>query len=380
MPIFVRSVILSQILFWVGFLGNIGLAIAGPQVFILHYPIQPDSLQPVTYTATASDSNGIKSITISVQHRELQLDKKGQTISVLVEETLETHSYNPPFTQSETFTVTNTAGYPDNSHIGYKATVTSGAGETGTDGYIYFAAGAFPSTNDPIPIYVHEGDTAAKIDLVFIPDEDYGQTNWEQGFMNDVTDLIQNAFFSDKPFARMIRNRHEMWNFYITYYQGDAASCISRSLPINWATLAATVNSGFIVHKEIFNDCSGIGEGSTFSAEPIDLNNERSQTVPIHEIGHSVFSLADEYSGGYFFESLLPSHNVFKDYGTCTNNAAAHGWPEKDCKKIRRTNWYRSDGNNDIMEDTSSTDNAPGRSDEKRIEWHYGQCTNNQNC
>ena len=382
MLIFARSVILSQILFCAGFFGNVGLAIAGPQVFILHKPIQPDSSQQVTYTATASDPQGIKSIVISVERRELKLHR-GQKISDFISATdLKTCQFLPPFQTSETCTVTESP-YSDGFHIGYQATATSGTGDTSTEGYIYFAAGTFPWPEDPIPIYV-QGDPAAKIDLIFIPDKDYSNlTNWKQAFMQDVTALIRDAFFSGEPFARKIRSRREMWSFYITYEQGEFTPPCRHTKPSNWTTLAATVNAGFIVHRTNFPDCSGIGEDSVFSAEPVlpetNPDYERSLTVPIHELGHSVFSLADEYSGGYQFQSALPEHNVFPDRSSCWSNAQNHGWPKKNCKKIGHTGWYRSDDGYDIMEDTSSTDNKPGPSGEKRYDWHYDQCVG-QNC
>ena len=381
---FTRYLILPFILVWAGLCGSVGLAIAGPEVFIQHDPIQPDSSQPVAYKATAraSDGQAIKSIVISVELRELQINNRGQIISVFNNKyDLTTCHINPPKTDDAECTWTD-GPYPDSYHIGYKVTATNVVNVTNPDqGYTYFAAGTFPSPDDPIPIYV-QGNPAEKIDLVFIPDEDYSNLqNWEQAFMQDVTDLIRDSFFSDKPFARGVRSRSEMWNFYITYHQGKFVPPCLHNKPPNWATLRATVNSGFIVHTTNLQDCSGIGEGSVFSAEPLDPNVVRSFTVPIHELGHSVFSLADEYPGGYLFHLPLYSHNVFPGPKStmCKSNARSFGWPEKDCKKIGQTGWFRSDPPDNIMEDTSSFDNAPGRSDEKRYDWLYDQCIG-QNC
>lgn len=378
MPNFARYIILLQILFWAGLCGSAGLAIAGPEVFIQHTPIQTDNNREVTYKATASDPQGIKSIVISVELRELKLHQ-GQKISDFQTEiVLETCTFTAPFKTSEDCE-TKHGPYDNGDHIGYKVTATNGVGETSTEGYIYFAAGTFPWPDDPIPIYVR-GNPAAKVDLVFIPDKDYiTLPNWKQAFMQNVTDLIWTAFFSEESFARGVRSRSEMWNFYITYQLGEFVPPCFHDKPPNWPTLRATVNAGFIVHNDPFQDCSGIGEGSVFSAEPIDPNNQSSYTVPIHELGHSVFSLADEYSGGYLFHLPLHSHNVFPTKQMCKSNARSFGWPEKDCKKIGQTGWFRSDGRKDIMKDTAEAENAPGRSGGKRYDWHYDQCTG-QNC
>ena len=380
MPNFTRYLILLHILIWAGLCSSAGLAIAEPEVFSLHSPIQPGTSQEVKYTVTASDPQGITSIVISIQRRILQVDNRGQIVSSLLqEEILKTCLFTD---HQEIQTCSETSpGYPDHSHIGYKATATNSDGATNPDqGYIYFAAGNLLSAmiNDPIPIYV-QGDPAEKIDLVFIPDQDYNTVqNWEQEFMKNVTELIEKAFFSEEPFARGVRSRSEMWNFYITYQQGRFVPPCQHIKPPNWATLRATVNNGFIVHRADLHDCAGIGEGTLFSAEPIN-STDRSKTVPIHELGHSVFSLADEYSGGYLFNSSLYSHNVFKPEELCEANASNHGWEERDCKKIRHTKWFRSDPPKNIMEDTSSVNNAPGRSDEERYNWHYDQCTGH-NC
>lgn len=381
MLIFKRLAILLQIPFWAGLCGNVGLAMAGPQVFIMHSPLQPDSSQQVTYTATASDPQGVKSIVISAEHRRFilyqgqKISEYGSTVDYKV------CTFGPQYPTSGTCKVTK-GPYSDGSHIGYRVTATSATGEISTEGYIYFAGGAFPWPEDPIPIYVR-GNQTEKIDLVFIPDKDYGETNWENGFMDDVTALVQQSFLSERLCAQKIRSRREMWNFYITYEQGEVLSTCYQVKPPNWATLRATVNSGFIVHTRDLRDCSGIGEGSTFSAEPIkpetDPDHERSLTVPIHELCHSVFSLADEYPGGGLFQTALPEHNVFPDRSWCRSNAQNHGWPESDCKRIRRESWYRSDGAGDIMEDASSCDYGPGRSGKLRYDWHYNQCVN-QNC
>ena len=74
-----------------------------------------------------------------------------------------------------------------------------------------------------------------------IPDKDYGSGNVD--FMDDVTRLIKDAFFSEEPFAQDIRPHRNMWNFYITYQQGDAEPYCFRTLPPNWTTMSATVDS-----------------------------------------------------------------------------------------------------------------------------------------
>ena len=373
------SVILLQLLVWIGGPATVSDAGATADVFLLHSPVQPATTVPVTYSATASDEvNGIATIEIWEDRRILTLCS-GQKCAIPdpnapAPTLLKTCSFGGVTTAACSFTTTG--GYSNGSYIGYRAVVQpSGAAEPPA-GFIYFAAGAFPWPNDPIPLYIR-GDPAEKIDLVFIPDEDDYDAN-NTGFVSDVLVLIRDAYFSQNPSAEQIRARRDMWNFYLTYQQGNAQPSCYRTLPPNWGTMSAIVDSGFIVHIEDFRDCSGIGPGTTFSAErvlaPTAPDYQKSLAVPIHETGHSVFSLADEYKYGGLFESEFPEHNVFTDRVTCRANALDHQWPLKNCKKVRRTSWWRSDDGSDIMEDSSTTANKFGPSGEGRLGWWYEYC------
>jgi hypothetical protein len=327
----------------------------------------------VTYRVTATDPDGIQSIDISEDLRRFTLCSGGVKCSVPVSQTSLRRCVFPiPYPSPAQCTVT-VPGYPDESHVGYRATATTGSGAERSEGVIYFAAGTYPWPDDPIPVYVR-GDPAEKIDLVFIPDQDDGGNRAE--FATWVTALLRDSFLSREPFAQQVRLHREVWNFYLTYTPGDSTEVFGcRNLPpANWSTLRLTVNSGFIVHKDPMRDCSGIGEDTLFGAEPIDAADPRSLTVPIHETGHSVFGLADEYQGGGLFTSTWPEHNAFKDRNACYANADAHNWPRGDCVKIGNTKWYRSDDGYDLMADTATINHMPNRSDQGRAAWRYAEC------
>ena len=358
----------------VGVLTTARCAIGAPEVFVLHQPIHPAASQAVTYNVKAQDVQGLSSIAVFEQQEKLKLCPNGQhgcTDVILAWRQIGQCQFLGPV-QSSDCAVSVPGGYADSFLIRYRARATNIAGASAEDGEIYFTAGKYDWPDDPIPIYIR-GAPEQKIDLVFIPDNDYGPAN--TGFMDDVSALVRESLFSEKPFAEKIRGRREMWNLYVTYQQGDAQpTYCNRTPPPNWAIMSATVDSGFIVHKTDFGDCSGLGPGSTFSGERILSTEARFYVVPIHELGHSVFSLADEYRGGGLFATSMPEHNLFIDRTTCENNAAAHGWPITNCKLIRRTNYWRSDGDRDLMVDTSSTDHVSGPSDTGRYDWWYQQC------
>ena len=340
-----------------------------PTVLVLHSPMQPTSTQAVTYSASAYDIEGVQTIEIWEDRNQLAICPGGVPCATPVS-TTQIADCNYPFLRFKaTCEFVTPSGYPDASLIGYRAVVTDSFGRSASDGWIYYAAGAYPWPNEAIPIYT-SADTANAVDLVFIPDLDYGGDT--AGFMQDASDQVANTYFSDRPFSRQIRGNRQYWNFYITYEPGDAqgypAGC--NTAPANWLTLRAVVNSGGILHRDSLRDCSGVGDGSIFSVEgPSATPNG----TTIHETGHSVFSLADEYccDGGYFETLIEP--NVFMSEANCQANAAAHGWDPSDCTAIGTTGAWRSDGDRDIMV-SSGTFSRFRRSGRASIEWHYSQC------
>lgn len=348
----------------------LAIGCAAPRVFVLHSPIQPNNTQPVTYTATAVDTDAVSSIEIWEDRLTLGLCSNGMQCATRVSTSrLTTCTFSPPQSNA-TCTFTTASGYPDGSFVGYRAVAANNRGRSASDGWIYFAGGAFPWPNNAIPIYA-TGAPSEKIDLVFIPDPDYGGNNNQ--FMQDVTSLIANAYLSTQLYALGIRPWRGFWNLYITYQTGDARGYPNgcNTAPSNWTTLRTIVNSGGIVHTQNLRDCSGVGDGSIFSTEPGSFN------TAIHETQHSVFSSADEYccDGGYF--ELGPEANVFGSQANCQANASAHGWPITDCTQIGTTGWWRSDGVGDLM----AGGNSLGRSDWRRVFWMYfDQCAGTAGC
>ncbi|MGI9078694.1 MAG: hypothetical protein ACR2G6_15400 [Gemmatimonadaceae bacterium] len=348
-----------------------------PRVFVLHAPVQPNNAQTVTYTAAAQDADGVSSIQVWEDRNTLSVCNNGMQCATHVSTTLlRTCSFAPP-QNNATCTFTTTAGYPDGSFIGYRAVARDTEGKDGSEGWIYYAAGAFPWPNNPIPIY-GTGAPAEKVDLVFIPDPDYNANNNQ--FMQDATNLVTNSYLSANNFAQEVRDWRGYWNLYITYQTGDAEGFGSgcNTAPANWTNLRAIVNSGSILHTAALRDCAGIGDGSLFS---VQTGGAFTNPTAIHETGHSVFSMADEYccDGGYW--NIAPQANLFSSQGNCQTNATTNSWPTSDCVQIGSTGWWRSDGANDLMQNNNSNTNVFGRSDRARVFWLYStQCSGAPGC
>ena len=362
------------------------LGCQGPQVFVLHEPIQPSNTQPVTYTASAEDPDGVRSIEIWEDRQELKPCQNGMPCAVRLAITnLKTCALEPPQTQG-TCTVTTPVGYPDNSLIGYRSVAIDTKGNRDTDGWIYYAAGTFPWPDLPIPIYA-TGPPAERLDLTFIPDDTYA--GHEADFMADATRLIHDAYFSTGAAAKEFRAWRGLWNFYLTYrpakVQGFEKGCYRP--PSNWPTLRAVSNAGAILHRQNVRDCIGISEGSLFS---VKTGEPGTPTMAIHHTAHTVFGLSDEYccDGGYWENS--PASNVFSSRPRCRAYAARNNWPEAQCRQIGNpsfwraagmTGWWRVDQDGDAMEVAGSADRPFGPADQSRIRWIYlNQCDSEAGC
>jgi hypothetical protein len=146
----------------------------------------------------------------------------------------------------------------------------------------------------------------------------------EAQFLRDVADAIQNSYLADELLGANIY-RFNFWYFKDTGTTGEL--CINNP-PSSYYTDAAFADSGAIIHTDPFRDCA---TGGVFSSEPT------SYRTFVHESGHAVFGLADEYccDGGYWQPDPWP--NLYISLINCETDAKEQAWPASDCKGITRT-------------------------------------------
>jgi hypothetical protein len=102
-----------------------------------------------------------------------------------------------------------------------------------------------------------------------------------------------------------------------------------------------------LIHQNELRDCGG---GGRATAEPTSF-----RTI-VHETGHGLFGLPDEYccDGGYFVMAPV----MYSSQASCTGDAANAGW--RSCQSHTATSgsvWWRSQGNittNLIMRNTGN--------------------------
>lgn len=241
-----------------------------------------------------------------------------------------------------------------------------------------------------LPVPGHTvGNHDDKIDLVFVPDEDYnGDMNT---FLSDVANNISQRLGAVAP----IDTNLDKFNFYYTRLQGNVASnnCGQESsLPQNFLTQCPYADAVVVLHRSVFGDCMrNSGAVGIFSAEG-DVGRSF-----IHEGGHGIFGLRDEYdairdggsgscSTAYNTSRPLPS-NIWDTQADCQNDALAQGWDSNQCYQYTTCEdaWWKlgdaslandNDRYNDanfrfIMFDGSYFANGFGIASERRINWVF---------
>lgn len=171
-----------------------------------------------------------------------------------------------------------------------------------------------------VPLLTGNPDTSEAIDIVFVMDNDYG-TN-RSLFLTHVWGLIRNGYFGNTVLA----NRPSAFNFYVHGGTGDYEGvCDHWTLPSGFSRDCPFADNTAIIHLDDERDCA---HGSTFSSE---YNGNR--TV-VHESGHAVFGLADEYccDGGYWQDGSVP--NIFSSLANCQGRADSTGASRADCFKF----------------------------------------------
>jgi hypothetical protein len=123
-----------------------------------------------------------------------------------------------------------------------------------------------------------------------------------------------------------------------------------------------------------------------------------SASTIVHETGHAVFGLSDEYCcDGAIVTTAWPHPNMFASQSDCQTSAVAHGVPVANCIQLTPTvrffcggtapsttipggttpvlggtnNQWVQDADSDLMGCGANSGGAAGTLDESRIYWYY---------
>jgi hypothetical protein len=194
-----------------------------------------------------------------------------------------------------------------------------------------FCAPCIPCTwcgSHVTPLHI-TGSTANKIDVIFIPDNDYGTDM--AGFVRDIQDTIVNGYLRSDA----IELNKTKFNFYYLDSEADVTGYPSAGFtpPLgsceNFQDATSFADSLPVVHKTDFRDWSDTRcERRVFCSEPT------SYRTFVHESGHSVFGLKDEYCCDSHYSQNNPNPNIWSSQANCVNDATVMGWNTADCSNF----------------------------------------------
>jgi hypothetical protein len=192
---------------------------------------------------------------------------------------------------------------------------------------------------------VRWGTQDRAIDIVFVPDAGYGDlsnTTNRQTFLDDVANEIDEGYWQNNAYTSNLGK----FNFWYMWTTGTISAPTTGICPtMTWPSLtdASFAEMVILLHRNTaIRDCGGGARASS-------LAGGGNEWIIVHEAGHAVFGLPDEYccDGGYF--SISPI--LYNSEEACANDAANADW--RDCQSFTAnsgTVWWRSEGDiNDLM-------------------------------
>lgn len=217
------------------------------------------------------------------------------------------------------------------------------------------------------------GSHSDKFDIVFIPDNDYGSAadidTWLPTFLDHIDDQLDLRLDGAAPVTGNLCK----FNFYYTKRQGVASS---KTLPADLTLVAPFADSFVIFHTAVFGDSCAMSTPSIYGAEgEISAATQNGRSF-IHESGHGLFGLADEYDGcstTYFQPDPMP--NIWATETLGEDDATSEGWDPDDIWKFTdcQDDWWKLGTTEYIMFDGTRFAYGWGVPGERRIQWFLDQ-------
>jgi hypothetical protein len=338
----------------------------GLQVRCIHAPVWPQPGEPVTITARALTG-------------DLQ-PKFADDIEIWVDDRTA-----PVATAHQTVDASATVGPFGGSQFSYGCRVRD-------DGLVAFTGwrtvGVGPQPGSAAPVSI-TGPTSSRLDVVFVADRSAYVSATDPGFLSDVRDAIFNAFYARSPFNptdsgnapgdfAVLLSNQDKFNFWIANEQGLAdgsGGCDHQGPRVSSADALVLLHGRSL--RNCFNPDTRIF--SSFASNNGTL---------LHESGHGLFGLADEYccDGGYWQADTNPNIYLKRLPPTpplrlrCDEDAPALGRTAADCREFTEdvpfwfdTDWTTSEpATDDLMADRGK----PNAADLRRIDAVFAECLN----
>lgn len=316
----------------------------------IHKPLHPKNRKAVTFQSSIKESSGIKTIELHLYEYELFLNEEelpsrkkrngGQWGK------LKTWDGNGLTTQSVSFTYNN--GFPKFSQVEYVFKVTD-VNDRVTERIASFDAGTSPWPTDKILLYsASRADLSQTFNLCLFPDTDF-EGDWN-AFLEDSHKMIFEGFHQ----SNVMNDRKERWTFYYTQQEADGLKIAQEFYdPKHYpdfmkGEIITGIDAFALLHKKPYSDGSYLYGNIHFLAQSVFTTESYNLGTAIHEMGHSVFQLSDEYNGCACFQPTEGFSNVFETEEACLDFQGAQGLSHQHCHKIVAIDskrWYTPERN-----------------------------------
>ncbi len=311
----------------------------------VHSPFHPGNKVPVTFATKVKENKGIQKVELFIYEYELYRNEKdlpskrqrssGQWGLVktwnleLVPDSIELN-------------YTLEKGFAAASNVEYLFKVTDGSGAV-TERYALFDAGRSPWPQDKILLYAASHRSLSNtINICFFPDVDYGGNF--RAFITDVRKLVLEGYHVNNA---IVEHRDD-WAFYYTQDQADGLNiALDFTNPDHYPdfmkdSIISGIDAFGLIHKNEYSDGSYLYGNIHFLAQSVFTSEGKNPGTAVHETGHAVFLLSDEYDGCACFQPEGSFANVFNTKAGCEKFKKSHGL-KGSCRELLsydNITWY----------------------------------------
>lgn len=239
--------------------------------------------------------------------------------------------------------------------VSYLVTVTAGNGGKTTLPEVSYSGGTQAQERIARPVYWHRQQTrGSKIDLGAFPDSDYRAgaavlLNPYGQFTTDLDTVFEGVFFNTTDlFANRYTGDRQFFNLWAGPFGANAEGC-ARTFSGDAIPVSAVMDGSAIFHRNAFRDCASLSAGNG-GAGSVQATETDPAWLLVHESGHFLFELSDEYDGGGY-DATLPCPNVYSSLQACQTAAPGVGAVAAQCAKIGTQPLWRVVTANETMSD-----------------------------
>lgn len=335
------------LVFCIGVASLMAGCVARPSVQIFHSPIVARSNETVTFTATV--------ITDGSEPVDVQILVNAALVKTCTGLSAgDTCTYvGGPYTAYEGTTVS------------YLANATDSEGRRDSRGYYFFGI-TDTSDNWSASAIPARSKSGSNFDILFHRASDYGSFG---AFLDDVEDKIVDIY-AEQDIIELPANLDDL-DFYV--FREVAASTANCGVPhadantdAPWRELDA------ILHIANFGDCTSLSNNS-FTAEGGNTK------AFLHESGHGIFDLGDEYDGcNTFYFNAADEPNIFETEAACRAEQTDKSRDPDVCRQFTacQGGWWgiHQDGDGNVMQ-IGNVNDPWGTEAAERVRWWFNQLT-----